>query len=285
MMTKEPTPHKEYNNIDELVFRYQEGCEESGEEILRIFGCHPESQKMTLYVGKYYSMLRYGKISFSDKDSRRFIACFMVDSELRKKMIPFYQYRDVKEEARRTLEKVVSMLSVVEDDDFKQDLRMLLLQQAIRYQKTKKSVDFTGYLYNSYRYAVKNYIESMFRRYEPYMHMRKNIIQLEDDKAKDETSGIELGEVIFAEEPMIKAGLDDELGNSWVRGLTCGEEFKDVTQLQRLILKLHFHDGVTDGKIADMMGVHINTIFRQRKRACEIIEQAVERLIEEGYYQ
>lgn len=284
-MTKHEKPKQEHHNIDELVFRYQAGCEESGEEILRIFGCHPQDKRMTLYVGKYYSMLRYGKISFGDKDSRRFIACFMVDSELRKKMIPFYQYRDVKEEARRTLEKVINILGVVEDEDFKQDLRMLLLQQAIRYRKTKKSVDFTGYLYNSYRYAVKNYIQDLFKRYEPYMHMPNNLISIEDELIEDESSIIKLGEDIFAKEPMISADLDDELGNSWVRGLTCGDEFKDVTPLQRLILKLHFHDGVADGKIADMMGVHINTIFRQRKKATKAIEEAIERLIAEGYYQ
>lgn len=78
--------------------------------------------------------------------------------------------------------------------------------------------------------------------------------------------------------------MDEELDINWVRGLTCGEEFKELTHLQRLILKLNYEDGWTDGKIADMMGIHINTIFRQRKKADAIVKETVEKLIQEGFY-
>ena len=269
----------EHYSIDELVFRYQDGDERAGEELLKRFGAHPKQKRMTLYVGKYYNMLRYGKINFKDYDSRMFIACYMPDAELRKKMRPFYQYRGTKENAILALQGVVDQLKVVEDEDLEQDLRMLLLIQATRYQKTKKHVDFTGYLYRSYRYAVYNHFDKMLKKKDPHNHLADYLVRFQDDVYGDDDSEIEVDESIFAAAPMIQ--LDDELGNSWVRGITCGDEFKDLTPLQRMILKLHYQDGVTDGKIANMMGIHINTIFRQRKKAMLTIEETIAKLLEE----
>lgn len=269
-------------HIDEIVFLYQEGDELAGEEILRRYGCHPNDKELTKYVGKYFKMLRRGVFNFKDKDSRAFIRCFVADKELRDKLIPFYQYKETIERTYEVLNRIIKQLKAIDDEDMKQDLRMLLLIQAQRYEKTKKSVDFNGYLYNSYRFAVKNWIQKLTKPSEPYMHMHDELLGFAEDSFADEDSEIEVNEDLFAAPPMIE--MDEEIGNSWVRGITCGEEFKDLTPLQRLIIKLHYHDGLTDGKIAEMMGIHINTIFRQRKKAGQIIEQTTEELIQKGYY-
>lgn len=262
--------------IDELVKRYQEGDEACGEEILRTFGCHPDDSNLTLYVGKYYNLLKYGKIDLKDRDSLEFVACFMPDREMLRKVAPFNTSRYAKENIMRTLNYIVKLVKNIEDEDLKQDLRMLLLIQAGRYEKREN--DFTGYLYNSYRYAVKNHIQKMFKSKDPYLHMADDMVRFQDDMFKDQDE-IVVKESLFAKAPMIQ--LEEALGNSWTRGITCGEEFLKLTPLQRLIIKLHYHDGIPDGKIAYMMGVHINTIFRQRKKAIRIVDETRKKLLEE----
>lgn len=280
MNEKQPHNHEEEHNIDELVSSYQAGSQEAGEQLLRIYGGHPEFKSMTLYLGKYYKMLRYGKFEFKDRDSRLFIRLFIEDAITRDALSKSYQYKKVKEDATRKLGTVCQSLKILEDEDLKQDLRILFLQQCMRYKKENRT--FGAYLYNSYRFAVKNYIKALQKPAEPYIHMPKELMRLAEDKVKDGTADIDLKDIAFVQAPVI--ALDDELGNSWVRGLTCGDEFKELTQLQRLIIKLNYHEGWSDGRIADMMGIHINTIFRQRTKADKLVRATVESLKQEGYY-
>jgi RNA polymerase sigma factor (sigma-70 family) len=272
--------NNEEQNIDELVLKYQAGDEEAGEELLRIYGGDPRKKELSLYLGKFYKMLRFGKFDFKDYDSRVFLSLFMEDISTGKALRQSYQYRPVKQATIRKLSVIVESLKVLEDEDLKQDLRVLLLTQAMRYKKEDRV--FGAYLYHSYRFAVKNYIKKLQKPAEPYIHMPRELMRIADDRLKDNDADIEIKDYLFAQAPMIF--MDEEIGNSWVRGLTCGEEFKELTPLQRMIIKLNYHDGMTDGKIADMMGIHINTIFRQRKKADKIVKATVERLVEEGYY-
>lgn len=272
--------HEQHEHIDELVIRFQNGDEDAGEEILRLFGCHP-AEEMSAYVGKFYKMIRYGRFSFKDRDSRRFIAVFIADPEIRQQLIPFYQGADAKVEVKKAVDNLTKMCKILEDEDLQQDLRMLLLQQAKRWKKTSKNIYFTGYLYNSYRFAVKNHIKSLFKSHEPFMHKPYQMDPVCEELIMDTTSDINLDQIVFEDTPILE--LDDELGNSWVRGLTCGEEFLDCTPLQRLILRLHYHEGYSDPKIANMTNLHINTIFKQRTKANKIVQATVQRLLDEGY--
>jgi len=277
---------KNYNTekaeqIDELVAAYQAGDEEAGCELLTIYGADPRRKSSALYIGKYYKMLRYGKMIWNDKDCRMFMRCFFKDREILEGLNKPYQYEHVKKEVRKKLQYIEMSLRTMDDEDLLQELRILFLKQASRYKKTNRN--FSAYLYNSYRYAVMNWIEGMQKKNDPYVQMPEQLLRIAEDCYEDKDGNIEINDSIFATEPMIM--IDDALGNSWVRGITCGEEFKDLTTLQRLILKLHNHEGYSDGKIADMMGTHINTIFRQRKRAIATVQETVEQLKEEGYYQ
>lgn len=266
-------------NIDELVLSYQAGDEEAGEQILNIYGGDPRKKELSLYLGKFYKMLRFGKIDFKDYDSRVFLSLFIEDNAISKALYQSYQHRPVKQAAVRKLGVITESLKVLEDEDLKQDLRMLLLQQAMRYKKEDRV--FGAYLYHSYRFAVKNYIKKIQKPAEPYIHMPKELMRIADDQLKDNDADIDIQDSIFVQSPMIF--MDEELGNSWVRGLTCGDEFKELTPLQRLIIKLNYYDGLSDGKIAEMMGIHINTIFRQRTKAGKIVKETVDKLLNEGH--
>lgn len=270
-------------NVDQLVFRFQDGDDEAGEELIRMFGGHPK-EEVNFYIGKYFWMLRGDseRFKWKDKDSRKFICCFLEDSEMRKSMKRFYQNGDVRTYAMKKLHKIVDQCKPIEDEDLKQELRLMFIEQAKRYKNISKNINFPGYLFNSYRYRIATMITRRMRKYDPYLHMysSKQILSLQEDRYVDGGTEIEIEENTFNQ---LMLQDDDELGNSWVRGLTCGPQFRDLTSLQRLIIKLYYDEKMTDRAIASKLSMHINTIHNNRKRAKAIIEGTVERLYKEGY--
>jgi DNA-directed RNA polymerase specialized sigma24 family protein len=271
----------EMERIDQVVFAYQAGDRKAGEEILSLFGCHPGQKDFESYIGKYYKLLKFGKINFNDRDTRHFIRLFMSDVEARKAMIPWYQYAPTTKAARKSIQTVSNMLRTMENDDFEQDLRVLLLQQAKRYKKMSKKIFFTGYLYNSYRYELKRHIEKLTKRKDVFKPL--DMQRAPEDVAGGPENLLDLDSIVLEDTPTIQE--DDVLGNSWVRGLTCGEAFRQLTSLQRLIIKLHYEDGYTDGEIGKKLNMHINTIHRHRKKSTLMIESRRKELIQEGYYE
>jgi len=257
------------DDIDEIVFRYQQGDEASGELLLMRFGCHPNQEKPTSYIGKYYTLLRYGRIDFDNRDIRRFVSLYMEDENMRKQMIPFYQYAPVKREAIRLMTDLAEQLKIMSDEDLLQDLRMLLLQQAKRYKKQGKKKTFTGYLYNSFRYELKRHLDRLLK--DPLSSRKERKKGYADDRSADEDSIIQLDDTIFIKRPIIE--MNEELGYGWIQGILCSPLFEDLSVAQRLILKLHYLERMTDGEIAERMGIHINTVFRQRKKAIQLLEQ------------
>lgn len=270
-------------DVDNLVFQFQEGHKESGEKLLRMFGGHPEDKDMTMYLGKWYKLIKYGRIGYDDFDVRKFISCRM-KGDKSSLFLKSRQSSELRKEARKIIQAINIQVSRIESADLKQEIRELFLIQAQRYVKVKKSVNFSGYLTGSFPYALHNHLKKRFKPSEPLVDLRHRLISFEDEISESGEDGIEINEDLFRDVLMTIEDKENELGNSWVRGQTCGEEFKELTPMQRLILKLHDEEKMKDEDIAEMMGVHINTIFRQRKRAGDRVKAAVERLIKEGYY-
>lgn len=272
---------KNMDDISDIVLRYQGGDQASGEEILKRFGGHP-SEPMTAYMGKFYRLIRDGTFDFQDRDSRRFIALFIEDESVRESLYKFYQNSFVKKIAMQKVDHVRNICSIIEDEDLKQELRFLLLKQALRWKRKSKKIGFTGYLYNSYRFALFRRINQILKPYDPYLHNFEEMERFEDESHVDGNTVIKLDQSWFIQEPMLID--DDELGNSWVRGLTCSDEFRYISPLQRYILKLYYEEGLSDQKIADRFSMHINTIHNHRKKAIKTVQETVARLKEEGYY-
>ncbi len=269
--------------IDDLVVQFQNGNKGAGEELMRLFGCHPK-EEIRLYIGKFFKVLRRPSLDlFDDKDLRKFVNLFIEDANIRRQMIPFYQSSATKLFAMKKMRRIALQVLCIPDDDLKQELSLMFLEQAKRYKCISKNINFPGYLYNSYRFRVGRFVNRKVKIYEPYEHMydEKKLIPFDPDRYIDSTTEIRLDDRSFTKEPLLLS--DDDLGNSWERGITCGPKFKDLTQLQRIIVKLYYQDEMTDKAIANKMSMHINTIHKNRVKAVELIRLAMERLFKEGY--
>lgn len=270
-MTKKLTAKeiRENEEVNELVFSFQAGDLESGEELLRRFGGHPSQPRMTSFLGKYYTMLKSVNLNFKDKDTRKFLSLFTKDKETRDELKPFYQYADTKAKAIRIADTIRGICAVVPDDELRQELRFLFLRQCMRYKKTKEYVWFPGYLYNSYRFSLYHYIDDVSKSGDYYYRASK-MTYIQDEAHVSEATLIKLNPEAFITTPILQ--FDDELGNSWVRGITCAEEFLPLTPLQRLIIRMSLYEEKSDREIAEKTFLHINTINRHKLKAIKIIK-------------
>lgn len=252
---------KQYDLIDSLVFDYQKGSEQAAIEILRYFGYDNETKNLTKYLNKYFSLLRFGVINFGDRDTRKFLRQFTSNEKIKQALIPYYQYASTKKATRKIVQMINYRMRHISDEDLTQDLCMLLLQQAKKFEKQKEEVNFCGYLYNSYRHAVYEYFKYLFRDLL-YSH---ELDMLED--FLDENSEIDLDDIIKPDLYFEKER--ETLGFNWILGRSANYPFTQLNQFERTLLHLHDYKKMTYEQVGAQMGYHRDTIWSKRKRIKE----------------
>lgn len=250
---------EEYEAIEELVKSFQAGNEEAGLELIEVF---------KPYFTKYARLLQNGLLDLNDIDSRKFISLFISDAEVRRGLVRSYQTTYVRNEAYKAASLLVKLCDPIPEQDLSQEFILSLLILAKRYQKKGKKKNFCGYVYNSYRYELHRRLGQLTK--DPLIFRADTNISYHDESnLTDENDNI-LDNIDLSN--TLKKVLEDELDNSWVRGLTCSEIFLGLTQLQRLIIKLYYYEELSDYKIADKLGLHRNTIGNQRTKAVKLIK-------------
>ena len=58
---------------------------------------------------------------------------------------------------------------------------------------------------------------------------------------------------------------------SWISGLHCSDEFKALDNLERKILIKYYLEDYNDKQIAEIFGLHHNTVNQKRKHALKLI--------------
>ncbi len=251
--------------IDKIVYGYQQGKDTYAEQLLELFAGSSYEIKENSYLGKFYRVLRGGKIFMEDKDIRGFLALYIKDENARKYFLSYTSSSRTREIGSYIMDTLQEQYSSIPDEDLQQDLIMLFLQQATRYEKQKEDIYFTGYLYNSYRYALRVYLEKAYG----YIYVEKDFIPFEEEEHADTESLIEIDDRDLIDTPRISFEEDGEFGNSWVRGLTCHPIFLALSPIERIILSQWYMEKKSDKKIAEMIGMNETTVFHKRKRAVE----------------
>lgn len=250
-----------YDYIDELVLQFQAGDQQAAAELIEFF--QP-------YFLKYISLIKDGKIRFSDRDTRRFVSLFMNDPETSRLLHKRRQSQSVKSNAYRTVNYLQKACYNIDTEDLKQEMYVAFLTMAKRWKKKNGKSNFSGYLYNAFRYYLFRSICLLIK--DPVSNnTHLNLRYYDEDNLpedEDVASKINL-------DRQITVVIEDEIDINWTRGYTCSEEFLQLTNLQRTILKYYYHDDLNDKEIANKTGLHINTIFKNRTKAVEILRDQV----------
>lgn len=255
-MDKKTTEWYEY--IEELVKKYQQGDNESGLALINAF--EP-------YMKKYIKIIKDGCIDLKDMDSRQFISLFITDHNARLNLIKHPQSKEARNAAYKAAAALSKVCESIAMEDIKQDLCVILLSLCNRYVRQSARANFCGYIYNTFRYEIQRKIVDLIK--DPLTFMANFNVSF------DETSYLTQDVDIYIDTDEINntpiALEDDELGNNWIRGLSCDDMFYNLTPLQRLILKKYYIEGFSDPKIADKLCMHKNTIYRNRMKAEDAI--------------
>ena len=219
------------------------------------------------FLGKYESLLWYGKINLRDKDTRRFLQLYTKDASRRRGLHYRYQNYSTTMRAQETANYLQEFVQRhFEREELRQELALLFLEQEKRYEK-REGIDFSGYLYNSYRYALYRMLERRLFRYD---FLTTNWV---DEEIPDEEN--------TSFEPVLDRLYEleskkEQLGVFWING-RCGDVFKPLTAFERTVIRDHDFLGKTDKEIAHQYGYHLNSIFRMRHR----IYQKISKILEE----
>lgn len=251
-----------YQRIENLVEQFQNGDKDAARELLTAFDP---------YFKKYIKLIKEGFVNLSDKDTRKFIRLFTSDQEARVKLLKAKHSSRTRNKAFSAGNIVSNLCRDIPLDDIRQELNAILLTLAKRYKKKGTKTNFCGYLYNVFRYELFRRINEITS--DPLVYNSSSNLSYSDESYQNDIEYIENEPEIYTNHLVMQ--IDDQLGNSWVRGLTCSEPFDLLTHFQRIIVKLSYGDGYSDTYISKRLGLHRNTVRKYRLEAIEILQESM----------
>jgi RNA polymerase sigma factor (sigma-70 family) len=251
---------EDYKKVDAIVERYKSGDTTAGNELI---------ERFKPYTLKYVALLT-GNGNVNDPDCRRFLSLFIEDRKTRKALYIGRYTQEERSVIFTSLGNLVQICSFMEQEEIIQEMNLVLLTLADRYKEQGKG--FTGYVNGSYYYELGRRIHDLIK--DPVIYQRENMVSYSDVMFADPGADIDDVDIIDRIDNMLITNEDDNvLNNSWVQGLTCGEVFLSLTPLERLIIKYHDQDNLTDNQIAQRLGLHMDTVRRKRAKAKKTLER------------
>jgi DNA-directed RNA polymerase specialized sigma24 family protein len=238
-----------YQTIEELVLRYQEGDEKAGLQLLTEFG-YKEDNEPTHFLGKYYNLIVYESMDFTNRDLKRFVSLF--SPSLHNALKQWYTYKETRIETMKRIHLLSGRIQSLGKEEILQDLSLILLQQAKLYQQKGTKKNFCGYLYNSFRYALYRHWKYLFRD----LHYHSSTTSLSKDPLSVDN--------YFQEDSYFHE--NEELGFNWIHGYMTSFPFTELSVYERNLLHLNEVKNLSYEQIGDMIGKHRDTIYLHRKK-------------------
>lgn len=262
--------------IDSLVLQAKNGDSEALEKVLVEFG-YRYDKRLGKFLGNYYSLLVYGKLDLKDKPTRRLFQLFATDNEVIERL----KYNLMNESIYDSIYAFTDylqheMMNKLDRRQIKDDLVLMFIEKVHSYKKKSVRVNFDTYISNSFHHDVFTYIQKTL--------FSEDILGVENDRLTDliENIAIEDDFTVFEDQYYKDMLNDDTLTIRWTNG-HCHEAFKALSVFDRNILKMHYWDKLSDGTIADMMCLHINTIYTRRRKSVDLVQAELAYLLKESY--
>jgi RNA polymerase sigma factor (sigma-70 family) len=252
-----------YEEIDNLVLLYQSDNKElsakAAEALLKAF--HP-------FIIKYYNLLNgNGFINLREKDTKKFVALFIDDNEIRKALHSGRMNQEQKKYVYRNFNNIIQTCKSLEGDEIIHELSIIILTLARRYKNKDKN--FTVYLNSVFHYELSRRIKQIMQ--EPLVFQSQYVLPFHEYKFIDEEEESEEELVEQIDNTLIED--DCDLNYSWIRGITCSELFRELTPIQRLIIKYYYGDGLTDKEIGERLGYVRETVCLKRLAAVRFLKE------------
>lgn len=246
-----------YEEIDTLVSLHQDGVEEATEKLLE---CYER------YFQKFINILCYGKFLITDSTQRRFVASFISNEDIRKK-IHRYRYDGY---IISTMAKVANNLHCrmryYEEEDIRQEMICIFLHLASHHNGSASFASFISYYFPlRLNTKVTKWIKEMNSKIQHEIEYNEESIEV----SHYDTYNINEENDFYYIEPMHDTDFDE----NWVNGHTCGELFKHLTTYERRLVKWYY-----EGRTFDLTNLPLD-IVQDRKRRLKRTEQEIAELL------
>lgn len=256
---------KEWAEIEELVTIYKQIFDE--EELNRVDKqkCTAASKELLKrfepLIKKYLNIFKGNQLDFTDSSVRIFCMTFMSEPQLKyalKRSTTAIRYRT---EINSRFQFVRDNYGSRSSEEIRAELQLLLLNLARRYKPMGRN--FCGYVANVYMFEVVRFVQKFLREVNNIAF--KNVEYDEYMTSENERGYETIYEDKYYENSL---GIPDI---SWISGLHCSDEFKALDNLERKILIKYYLEDYNDKQIAEMFGLHHNTVNQKRKHALKLI--------------
>ncbi|MCU5224113.1 MULTISPECIES: sigma-70 family RNA polymerase sigma factor [Bacillus cereus group] len=218
------------------------------------------------FLNKYYTLLTKDAINFRNYDIRCFLSCFINNKGVVKnlKKGKFHSQESIKQ-AYKALNYLKWIFRNHTKDELKSELLIPFLLCARHYKQQGSS--FKKYIYVSYKFMLKRYIDSMNQDlldHSDMLYKSNHTDEYDADTVEEALDKLESKNLSILEIEM-PTGL--ELSHpKWIHGDSSQFPFSDLKSHERYILAKYYYEGYTDKEIARMLPYHSKSIHRIRKR-------------------
>jgi RNA polymerase sigma factor (sigma-70 family) len=256
---KEPRvsrPKISYEECDRLVLAYRDDCDsEAAQSLLDAFEG---------YIVKYYNVIRRGKIAINDRDIREFLKLYMKNEYCRRHIHQFKRMPIVQQEIYIVGDSVRNLCLSYSDEELLNEIYVAFLTMAKRYQSPDGKPRFHSYILQAFHYQLRRQLQTLVS--DPIVFKMKHNVHFLDDEWDGDIKGNYI-EYFEDERPVFTIEEEfDTINDNWILGYTTGEEYRDLTIMERKIIKMYYLDEMSDQDIADQLGTCRATVNRRRNR-------------------
>lgn len=217
--------------------------------------------KFSPLLKKYMSLLSSGQIDWNDKEMKLFVSIFIDKPDLKRALARKKQKADYRSEIYLKFNFIKEAYGSIDKEDLLLDLQSLLLVMAKRYKQVGRN--FCSYIYNCFKFEVARHIKKFLKN--PINITYKNLTY------EDCINGVTDYNIENSYEDKYYEDITGLPNTSWMTGESCSEIFIDLSPLDRKIIVKYYLEEWKDKQIADLFGMHINTVNQRRRSAAKKI--------------
>lgn len=260
---KTQKPKISYQECDRLVKAYRDTNDpDAAQALLDAFEG---------YTVKFFNLIRWGKVSIHDRDVRDFIRLYMKNEFARKHIHQFKRMPAVQQEIYNVADSIKQLMAPYDNDELKNEIYMAFLTMANRYKSPDGKPRFHHYILQAFHYQLRRQLQTLVA--DPIVYRMAHNINFHEDFGDGEEVGFDMDMLQDESKSFTIDETLDTVNDNWVLGFTVGDEYRNLTVMERKIIKMYYLDDMSDQEIADSLGTCRATVNRRRNKAKEHLEE------------
>jgi RNA polymerase sigma factor (sigma-70 family) len=262
-------PKVSYEECDRLVKAYRDDhCELAAGHLLDAFEG---------YLVKYYNVIRWGKVAIQDRDIREFVKLYMRNEYCRRHIHQYRRMPVVQQEIYNVTQSIRRLCFPYANDELMNEIYVALLTMAKRYKSPDGKPRFHSYVLQAFHYQLRRQLQTLVS--DPIVFKMAHNINFHDEFHEGtndyDMKGYNVEKYEDKTERFTIHQAFESINDNWILGHTTGDEYIQLTVMERKIIKLYYLDKMSDQQIADRLGTCRATVNRRRNKAVNSLKKGM----------